>query len=276
MRFNLLLYVPALADSLNIDYGIFVQHHLMDDRDIKLDYFDFSKINPENYALDIVEEKEVTKKLRKDCLVDGFTLNSYYSIDLQSDYNRSINREEVRQIFICFKNNSTDKIKAFIRLTADQKAEDYQIKDNLIIFRLCSSPEMEGISPISLELGKDNYSDFESFHEAVKQDVNQQWHQFLEAKIGAGSESVVSEPESEPEQPKPVGNAIEEGDSHQSPKSPPSVKPPEDIDAIDTKSSKEISVKAESQGSEAFKVIAHVLLALGILSVIAKLFLSAN
>ena len=103
MRFNLLLYVPALADDLTIEYGIFIQHHLMDDAEIKLDYFELSKINPENYALDIVDEKEVTKKLRKDCLVEGFTLNSYYSIDMAKSYNRNINKDEVRQIFVCFR-----------------------------------------------------------------------------------------------------------------------------------------------------------------------------
>ena len=289
MRFNLLLYVPALADSLNIDYGVFIQHHLMDDRDIKLDYFNFSEINPENYALDIVEEKEVTKKLRKDCLEDGFTLNSYYSINLKSDYNRSINREEVRQIFVCFKNNSTEKTKAFIRLTEGQKIKDYQIKDNLIIFKLWSSPEMEGVSPLSLELGKGNYSDFELFHKAVKQKVNQQWHQFLKSKIGGSSGGAVSEPDfdsdrlisttTQPSNDNSIdagSKANSQGDSKPTIPVITDVKPSKEVGATDVKPSEEKSVTVENQGSEAFKVIAHVLLALGILSVIAKLFLSAN
>ena len=77
MKFNLLLYVPALVDNLDIEYGVFIQHHLMDDADIELNYFDFSRINSENYALDIVDKNEVTKKVRKDCLVEDRCFCSY-------------------------------------------------------------------------------------------------------------------------------------------------------------------------------------------------------
>ena len=182
MRFNLLLYVPVLTDNLDITYGIFVQHHLMDDADIGLDYFEFNKINPENYALDIVDEKEVTKKLRTDCLVDGFALNSYYSIDLENSYNRNINKQEVRQIFICFKNNSKEDIDAFIRVNDEQDSKDYQVHNNLIFFTLWRSPDMKDASDFPLNVGKVNYSDFEYFKETVKREVNNQWHSVLDKK----------------------------------------------------------------------------------------------
>ena len=94
--------------------------------------FEFQRVNSENYALDIVHKNEVTKKVRKDCLVNGFTLNSHYSIDLDNGFNRSISRDEVRQIFICFKDNSKQPIDAFIRMTHEGKTNNYHIKDNLI------------------------------------------------------------------------------------------------------------------------------------------------
>lgn len=280
MRFNLLLYVPALADDLTIEYGIFIQHHLMDDAEIKLDYFELSKINPENYALDIVDEKEVTKKLRKDCLVEGFTLNSYYSIDMAKSYNRNINKDEVRQIFVCFKNNSKEPIDAFIRFTEDQRIEDYQVSNNLIFFRLWASPEMEGISTIPLNVGKINYSDFEYFRGIIKQEINHQWRSFLHKKRDI-SKAALAENRKEPD----TGLVINE-------ESPPPAPTPKLSDIfvqeydiphrLATHTNKapqevlapqnDVAVIDKSQGSQTFKVIAYILLTLGVLSILGKLF----
>ena len=280
MRFNLLLYVPALADDLTIEYGIFIQHHLMDDAEIKLDYFELSKINPENYALDIVDEKEVTKKLRKDCLVEGFTLNSYYSIDMAKSYNRNINKDEVRQIFVCFKNNSNAPSDAFIRFTADQRIEDYQVSNNLIFFRLWASPEMEGISTIPLNVGKINYSDFEYFRGIIKQEINHQWRSFLHKKRDI-SKAALAENKKEPD----TGLVINE-------ESPPPAPTPKLSDifvqeydiphrlATHTNTApqevlapqNDVAVIDKSQGSQTFKVIAYILLTLGVLSILGKLF----
>lgn len=274
MRFNLLLYVPALADDLTIEYGIFIQHHLMDDAEIKLDYFELSKINPENYALDIVDEKEVTKKLRKDCLVEGFTLNSYYSIDMAKSYNRNINKDEVRQIFVCFKNNSKEPIDAFIRFTEDQRIEDYQVSNNLIFFRLWASPEMEGISTIPLNVGKINYSDFEYFRGIIKQEINHQWRSFLHKKRDI-SKAALAENKKEPD----TGLVINE-------ESPPPAPTPKLSDIFvqeydiphrlathtNTAPQNDVAVIDKSQGSQTFKVIAYILLTLGVLSILGKLF----
>lgn len=274
MRFNLLLYVPALADDLTIEYGIFIQHHLMDDAEIKLDYFELSKINPENYALDIVDEKEVTKKLRKDCLVEGFTLNSYYSIDMAKSYNRNINKDEVRQIFVCFKNNSKEPIDAFIRFTEDQRIEDYQASNNLIFFRLWASPEMEGISTIPLNVGKINYSDFEYFRGIIKQEINHQWRSFLHKKRDI-SKAALAENRKEPD----TGLVINE-------ESPPPAPTPKLSDIFvqeydiphrlathtNTAPQNDVAVIDKSQGSQTFKVIAYILLTLGVLSILGKLF----
>lgn len=279
MRFNLLLYVPALADDLTIQYGIFIQHHLMDDADIGLDYFELSKINPENYALDIVDEKEVTKKLRKDCLVDGFTLNSYYSIDMANSYNRNINKDEVRQIFVCFKNNSKENLDAFIRFTEDQRIEDYQVSNDLIFFRLWASPEMEGISAIPLDIGKVNYSDFEYFRGIIKQEINHQWHTFLHKKRDISKAALAENKkapdtgldiyEDSPPPPAPKLDNIFAQDydipqrlsAHIETAPQESVAPQHDIAVIE-----------KNQGSQTFKVIAYILLTLGVLSILGKLF----
>ena len=276
MRFNLLLYVPALADNLNIEYGVFIQHHLMDDPDVELNYFDFSKINPENYALDIVDEKEVTKKLRKDCLVDGFTLNKYYSINLENSYNRNINKDEVRQIFVCFKNNSKEHLDAFIRLAEDQSIEDYQVSNNLIFFRIWASQDMESASSIPLNVGKVNYSDFEYFCGVVKQEVNNQWHSVLNKKrdsskavLEANSKKANTEldtnEDSTPIIPKLNNIFVEE--------EVPSGFLANRIEEYQEVviSQNDVVVVNNKQGSEAFKVIAYVLLALGVISIIGKL-----
>ena len=277
MRFNLLLYVPALADNLNIEYGVFIQHHLMDDPDIELNYFDFSKINPENYALDVVDEKEVTKKLRKDCLVDGFTLNKYYSINLENSYNRNINKDEVRQIFVCFKNNSKEHLDAFIRLAEDQNIEDYQVSNNLIFFRIWASQEMESASSIPLNVGKVNYSDFEYFCGVVKQEVNNQWHSVLNKKRNNSKAALAL-------------NNKETNDQLRVSEEPPVIIPKLNDIFVEEESfqnkiladrleehqevtipQNDVAVINNQQGSEAFKVIAYVLLALGVISIIGKL-----
>ncbi len=182
MRFNLLLYVATLVNTLDVDYGIFIQHHLMDDPNINLDYFDFSKINPETYALDIVEKNPVTPQIRRNCLVEGFTLNSYLTLDLDRDFNRNIHADDVRQIFICFKNRSTDPIDAFIRLTEDHDITDYQIHNNLIFFRLWVAPELTINNDTEFNIAKINYSNFEYFCETIKSQLNQQWHAILNEK----------------------------------------------------------------------------------------------
>lgn len=279
MRFNLLLYVPTVATDLDIEYGVFVQHHLMDDADIGLDYFEFKKINPENYALDIVDEKEVTKKLRKDCLVDGFTLNSYYSIDVGSSYNRNINKEEVRQVFICFKNNSKEPIDAFVRVNDEQNSKDYQVYNNLIFFTLWASPDMQGISELPLSVGKVNYSDFEYFRGTVKQEVNNQWRSVLTNKRNS-SKAALAENAKEVSQ-------LQNTEELAPPQLQTMVPTENDATVQISEPTTELRIEApqpilipqndnvvinDKEGSDAFKVIAYILLALGVLSILGKLF----
>lgn len=276
MRFNLLLYVSTLANKPDIEYGVFIQHHLMDDANIELSYFDFSKINPENYALDIVDTHEVTKKVRKDCLVEGFTLNDYYSMDLDNSYNRNISKDEVRQIFVCFKNNSKEDLDAFIRLTEGERVEDYQITNNLIFFRLWASPEMESASNIPLNIGKINYSDFEYFRGIIEQEVNNQWHSVLHKKRDNSKAALVDnqkeadtqlEVNIEPPKPKLSNIFSEEGHIPSEVLTPRSEEHQEVLIPQN-----DITVVNNKQGSEAFKVIAYVLLALGIMSILGKIF----
>lgn len=285
MRFNILLYVPALADDLSVEYGVFIQHHLMDDADIELDYFELSQINPENYALDIVDTKEVTKKLRKDCLVEGFTLNSYYSIDRDKNYNRNIHKDDVRQIFICFKSNSKENTDAFIRVTEDQKIEDYHVSNNLIFFRLWASPEMEGISTIPLNIGKINYSDFGYFRGIIKQEVHHQWHSFLQQKR-AISKAALAEHKKAVDAVLPVNEAPvsspklsnifvpEYEDTPHSIAADTDTAPQERgmAQSNDSATDNYIAVVDNNQGSQTFRIIAYILLTLGIVSILGKLF----
>ena len=276
MRFNLLLYVPALVDNLDIEYGIFIQHHLMDDADVELKYFDFSRINSENYALDIVDRNEVTKKVRKDCLVEGYTLNSHYSIDLDKGFNRNISKDEVRQIFICFKNNSKEPIDAFIRMTHDGETNNYRIKDNLVFFQLWVAPEMAGSSDIVLNIGKVNYTNFDYFCESIKTEVNNQWRLMLNKKRDISKENLVTHNEvaheqSEPTQEPQIQAKLEDIFSQQYdvPSSINStVAEPQTI-LVPQNSATPASSK---KGSDSFKIIAYILLILGVLSILGKIF----
>lgn len=275
MRFNLLLYVPTVSTDLDVEYGVFVQHHLMDDADIGLDYFEFRKINPENYALDIVDEKEVTKKLRKDCLVDGFKLNSYYSIDLNNSYNRNISKDEVRQVFICIKSNLKEPIDTFIRVNDDQNTKDYHVHNNLIFFTLWRSPDMKDASDFPLNVGKVNYSDFEYFKETVKQEVNNQWHSVLDKKrqiskptlLESTKEEVlrseVNEESITPELQTIVSVNIDD---------PVEVSQNmiEETPQFLVLQDNTITVEGKKE-SETFRIIASILLALGIISIVGKL-----
>ena len=276
MRFNLLLYVPALLESLDIEYGVFIQHHLMDDADIELDYFDFNKINSENYALDIVEKNEVTKKIRKDCLVDGFTLNSHYSINLEKGFNRIIRSDEVRQIFICFKSSSKQPVDAFIRVTHDNETHNYHIKDNLIFFRLWAAPEMESISDIDLNIGKINYTSFEYFCENIKEEVNKQWHSILHKQRDISREELFKEEkdsdiatenvedQTAPVKLKNIFAQSEDVSNHVSVMPTP-------IPSTITSQNNTV-VASTKKGTDSFKIIAYILLILGVLSMLGKIF----
>lgn len=276
MRFNLLLYVPALVDNLDMEYGIFIQHHLMDDADVELNYFDFSRINSENYALDIVDRNEVTKKVRKDCLVDGYTLNSHYSIDLDKGFNRNINRDEVRQIFICFKNNSKEPIDAFIRMTHDGETNNYRIKDNLVFFQLWVAPEMAGSSDIALNIGKVNYTNFDYFCESIKKEVNNQWRLMLNKKRDISKEKLVTHNEVTHQQSEPIQEPQIQAKLERIFAQPDEV--PDHIHVINTDSQEILipqngNVLADSRnGSNSFKIIAYILLILGVLSILGKIF----
>lgn len=275
MRFNLLLYVSTLADKPDIEYGVFIQHHLMDDANVELSYFNFSKINPENYALDVVDTHEVTKKVRKDCLVEGFTLNSYYSINLDNNYNRNISKDEVRQIFVCFKNNSKENLDAFIRLTEGERVEDYQVTNNLAFFRIWASPEMESASNIPINIGKVNYSDFEYFRGIIEQEVNNQWHSVLHKKRDSSKAALVDNKKEDGTQleanikiPEPKLNNIFLEEDYT---------PNEVLTTISEEHQAVLIPQNDiivnnKQGSEAFKVIAYVLLALGLISILGKMF----
>jgi len=279
MRFNLLLYVPVSTDNIDINYGVFIQHHLMDDANIDLDYFEFKKINPENYALDIVDEKEITKNLRINCLVDGYALNSYYSIDLDNSYNRNINKQEVRQIFICFKNNSKESIDAFIRVNEEQNSKDYQVHNNLIFFKLWAASSMEGTNDLPSNVGKINYSDFGYFRETIEKEVNYQWHSFLNKKRDL-SKSILAE-NARVEAIKL--NTTEESDRSESQTIVSAnndilVDIPHIIPGDRTEDSQPIIISGSDtavvnngEGSEAFKIVAYILLALGVMSILVKL-----
>ena len=277
MRFNLLLYVPALVDNLDIEYGVFIQHHLMDDANIELDYFNFSKINPENYALDIVDKNEVTKKVRKDCLVEGFTLNSHYSIDLDKSFNRNISQDEVRQIFICFKSNSKQPIDAFVRMTHDGETNNYNIKNNLIFFQLWAAPEMQDSSNIALNIGKVNYTDFKYFCDTVKKEVNNQWHLMLNKKRDISKEELLLVSNEDVEYPS-VYDQIQSNSA----KLEDIFAQPEDVSAhissipIEPQeiviAQHNITPASSKKGSDSFKIIAYILLILGVLSILGKLF----
>lgn len=276
MRFNLLLYVPALVDNLDIEYGIFIQHHLMDDADVELKYFDFSRINSENYALDVVDRNEVTKKVRKDCLVEGYTLNSHYSIDLDKGFNRNISKDEVRQIFICFKNNSKEPIDAFIRMTHDGETNNYRIKDNLVFFQLWVAPEMAGSSDIVLNIGKVNYTNFDYFCESIKTEVNNQWRLMLNKKRDISKENLVTHNEvaheqSEPTQEPQIQAKLEDIFSQQYdvPSSINSTVVEPQTVLVPQNSATPASSK---KGSDSFKIIAYILLILGVLSILGKIF----
>lgn len=276
MKFNLLLYVPALVDSLDIEYGVFIQHHLMDDADIELNYFDFSKINSENYALDIVDKNEVTKKVRKDCLVEGFTLNSHYSIDLDNGFNRSISQDEVRQIFICFKSNSKQPIDAFVRMTHDGETHNYHVKDNLIFFKLWVAPEMKDSSDIALNIGKVNYSSFEYFRESIKEEVNKQWHSMLLKKRDISKEELFRDNKGIDLQVQPIQDQSgsvklenifiqpEDVPDHVNVTSTP-------IQSMITSQNNTLSANTK-KGTDSFKIIAYILLILGVLSILGKIF----
>lgn len=276
MRFNLLLYVPALVNNLDMEYGIFIQHHLMDDADVELKYFNFSRINSENYALDIVDRNEVTKKVRKDCLVEGYTLNSYYSIDLDKGFNRNISKDEVRQIFICFKNNSKEPIDAFIRMTHDGETNNYRIKDNLVFFQLWVAPEMAGSSDIALNIGKVNYTNFDYFCERVKTEVNNQWRLMLNKKRDISKEKLVTHNEVSHEQSEHIQEPQTQVKLERIFAQPDEI--PDHVRVIHTDSQEILipqngNILADSRnGSNSFKIIAYILLILGVLSILGKMF----
>ncbi|AMT97251.1 MULTISPECIES: hypothetical protein [Psychrobacter] len=277
MKFNLLLYVPALVDNLDIEYGVFIQHHLMDDADIELNYFDFSRINSENYALDIVDKNEVTKKVRKDCLVEGFTLNSHYSINLDKGFNRSISKDEVRQIFICFKSNSKQPIDAFVRMTHDGETHNYHIKDNLIFFKLWVAPEMEDSSNIALNIGKINYSSFEYFRENIKEEINKQWHSMLLRKRDISKEELLIRANKDIDvQPEPAldqSNPVKLENIFVQPEDVPDHVNITSIPMQSTITSQYNTISANTKkGTDSFKIIAYILLILGVLSMLGKIF----
>ena len=276
MKFNLLLYVPALVDNLDIEYGVFIQHHLMDDSDIELNYFDFSRINSENYALDIVDKNEVTKKVRKDCLVEGFTLNSHYSIDLDKGFNRSISKDEVRQIFICFKSNSKQSIDAFVRMTHDGETHNYHVKDNLIFFKLWVAPEMEDSSDIALNIGKVNYSSFEYFRESIKEAVNKQWHSMLLKKRDISKEELLKDNKDINVKLEPVQDQfipVELENIFAQPEDVPDHINVTSAPMQSTITSQNNTISATTKkGTDSFKIIAYILLILGVLSMLGKVF----
>lgn len=286
MRFNLLLYVPALENHIDIEYGIFIQHHLMDDANVTVDYYDFSKINPENYALDIVTENQVTKKVRKDCLIEGFTLNSHYTIDLDTHFNRNIARDEVRQVFVCFKNNTKAPIDAFICLTHNDITTNYKIKDNLIFFRLWVAPEMQSSSETALNIGKINYTDFNYFCDCVKAEVNHQWHAILKQKINQSKTALqkdIPQPPPIPQHPSSSAQKPPKAIKHTATPSTPSrvVMP---VSVIASSDNQELTSNvdehlaidnqtavATKEGSRLLKIIAYTLLSLGIISILIKI-----
>jgi len=248
----------------------------MDDADIELNYFDFSRINSENYALDIVDKNEVTKKVRKDCLVEGFTLNSHYSINLDKGFNRGISKDEVRQIFICFKSNSKQPIDAFVRMTHDGETHNYHIKDNLIFFKLWVAPEMEDSSNIALNIGKVNYSSFEYFRENIKEEVNKQWHSMLLRKRDISKEELLRANKDIDVQPEPAldqSNPVKLENIFVQPEDVPDHVNITSIPMQSTITSQYNTISANTKkGTDSFKIIAYILLILGVLSMLGKIF----
>ncbi len=291
MIYNLMLYVPTLLSDVNASYGLFVQHHFMDDKDIKLSYYEFDKINPETCALDIVEHKPVTDKIRIDSLVQGFALKSYYAVDTDKGYNRSIAKRDVKQLFVCFKSENARAVDAFIRVSQEIMT-DYYASNGLIIFKLWTAPEVAEFFADQGAMGHLNYTKFAYFQEKLEEQLNNHWRTVLDKQLAATLSSLkinsqgttLSQPLDDGATLGAIDPSLEPSLADASPTNDNdnviAAKVPDlpDVSAPDLPQTRvaetvaALPLQTTDKGSSALKVTAYVLLSLGILSMLIRLF----
>lgn len=112
MKVNIRLFVPNTTDTLDFEYGLVIHHLKYSESkmqsEIGLQYYELSEIDPLTNALDVVQRQSITNINRSQSIINGFTLDSHYTLSFDKRFNNKISENSVRQVWLLLhcKNNS--------------------------------------------------------------------------------------------------------------------------------------------------------------------------
>ena len=101
---NIRLFVPNTTEALDFEYGLLIHYMSYNEyraqSEIGLQYYELAEIDPIDNALDIVQQKVITDAARSQSKIDGFTLDSHYTLSFGERLNNKIAEDSVRQIWL--------------------------------------------------------------------------------------------------------------------------------------------------------------------------------
>lgn len=144
MKTNIRLFVPTTTEVLEFEYGLLIHYMTYNESkarsEISLDYYELAAIDPLTNALDIVERKEVTEAVRGQSKIDGFTLDSHYTLSFDQRYNNKTPEQSVRQVWLWLHCNEENDYDFLV-----EKATDSLVKiptqNNQLLTRVWAHPD---------------------------------------------------------------------------------------------------------------------------------------
>ena len=144
MKTNIRLFVPNTTEALDFEYGLLIHYMKYNEyrsqAEIGLKYYELADIDPINNALDIVQQQVITDTNRGQSKIDGFTLDSHYTLSFNQRLNNKIEENSARQIWLWLNCNNPKEYHFLLEKITDTEQKIVSDQNQLFV-RLWRHPE---------------------------------------------------------------------------------------------------------------------------------------
>lgn len=144
MKTNIRLFVPNTTEALSFEYGLLIHYTAYNEyraqSEIGLQYYELAEIDPIDRALDIVQRQIITDAARSQSKIDGFTLDSHYTLSFDQRFNNKVAQDSVRQVWLWLNCKNSTEYHFLLEKITD--FEEKRVSDqNQLLVRLWLHPD---------------------------------------------------------------------------------------------------------------------------------------
>lgn len=144
MKTNIRLFVPTTTEALDFEYGLLIHYMSYNEyraqSEIGVQYYELAEIDPIDHALDVVQQQIITDAARSQSKIDGFTLDSHYTLSFDQRFNNKIIQDSVRQVWLWLNCKNSTEYHFLLEKITD--FEEKRVSDqNQLLVRLWVHPD---------------------------------------------------------------------------------------------------------------------------------------